>query len=167
MTSVAGILRRNWFYPLSLGLLGLVWVISRTATGQMSASDQRGFETALLIDVFVTLPTLFWVCFRRQLATKQLALGIIATMCAGLWATTWIVPAEGQFLLRQIGWARYVGLAILLMFEISIVVAAVRLIWKPKSDVRDFEALGVPPLVAKLMYAEARFWRWVFSKFRK
>lgn len=167
MTKVADILRRNWFYPLALGLLGLVWMVSRTAIGQVPESDQGWLEAALLVDVFVTLPLLFWFCFRRQLARKQLALGIIATMCGGLWAATWIVPVKDQFVLGQIGWVRYVGMALLLVFEIGIVVAAVRLIWKPKADARDFEALGVPPFVAKLMHAEARFWRWLFGKFRK
>lgn len=167
MTNVAGILRRNWYYPLALALFGVVWMVSKTELGRMSASDQRGFEIALLIDVFVTLPLLFWLCFRRQWAMKQLVLGIVATMCGGLWAATWIVPVEDQAILGQIGWVRYVGLGILLVVEIGIMVGLMRIIWKPKTEVRDIEAMGVPPFVAKLMLAEARFWRWVFSKFRK
>ena len=167
MTKFAAFLRLNWFFPLVLLLFAIVWALSAATINDASTADIRALELALLADVFVTLPVLFWLCFRNQSARQRLALGIVAAICSGLWFATWVVPAESQGYLRPFAWVRYIGVAIIVTVEVGLVVGIARIIWKPEAEARDIEALGVPPMVARLMMAEARFWRWVLHKFRK
>lgn len=156
-------LRRNWFWPLAVSLLACVWAIALIP----AVLQTPDFEWALLFDVFITLPVLFAICYRGTMTKLALGVRIIALQCAGIWLATKLVPVDSQSILPHLEWLRWAGLAILLLFEIRLMVAVVRLVWNPSAKQTDLEATGMPPFVAKLAMIEARFWRWVFAKFRK
>jgi dolichol kinase len=159
-------LAANWFFPVALILFLAVWGVVKSASA-LSQADLFNLESALVADAFLTLPVLYWLCFRGRQSKGKLLLGVIAVICSGLWLAGLIVPPSGQALLPQVAWLRYLGLAVIVMVEVRIAVLAVRLVWQPNAKAADLESHGVPPVIAKLMLLEARFWRWVFSAFRK
>ena len=157
----------NWFYPVALVLFVLVWALVTTSGAIPQAGHGFSLEVALLADVFLTLPALYWLCFRNRHGKARLFLGLIAVVCSGMWLAGQIVPVAEQRILPQFSWLRYTGLAIIVAFEVRLAALALRVMWKPQASLADLEGQGVPPIVAKLMIAEARFWRWVLSAFRK
>jgi peptidoglycan/LPS O-acetylase OafA/YrhL len=156
-------LKENWFWPVALLLVALAWSIARMAP----PSDLGGWELAVLFDVFITLPLLFVLCYRRKLRRGALVLRIVALQCLGIWLATKIVPAEGQTLLPHLEWLRYAGFAVLLLVELRIMVALFQIIFKPDATTKQLEDIGMLSFVAKLVLLEARFWRWVFGVFKR
>lgn len=167
MANLRKSLGANWFYPLAVVLIMLAWVISLVSLERLSSGAGPGFEIALLADVFVTLPVLYWLCFRKSHSPAKLVLGIIAVVCSGLWLAGYSVPTAEQRILPQLSWLRYAGLAIVIGFEVRLAALVIRMVWRPQVKMADLAAEGVPPLIAKLMLREVRFWKWVGSAFRK
>ena len=167
MANLRRALGANWFYPLAIGLIALVWALDIFSKGRFPSAGGTSLELAVLADVFVTLPVLYWLCFRKRHGLAKLLLGVTAVVCSGLWLAGQFVPATDQRILPQLSWLRYAGLAIIVGFEVRLAAVAFRMIWRPQTKVADLAAEGVPPVIAKLMLLEARFWRWVLSAFRK
>jgi hypothetical protein len=156
-------IKANWFWPIAMILTMLAW-----STAQMSPStDLAGWELAVLFDVLVTLPLLFLVYYRKKLGRSALIVRILALQCLGIWLATKLVPAEGQVLLPQLAWLRHAGLCVLVVIELRVMIALFQMIFKPGTTEQNLEAIGMPPLLAKLALMEARFWRWVFGIFKR
>jgi hypothetical protein len=156
-------LKENWFWPFTLVLIALAWLVSRN----LSPGDLKGWEWAVLFDVLVTLPVLFALCYRAKLRRNKLIIRILALQCLGIWLATKIVPIESQMVLPHLAWLRYAGIAVLVLIELRIMVALFKIVFKADTSARQLEDVGMPPLLAKLMLLEARFWRWVFSIFKR
>jgi hypothetical protein len=57
---------------------------------------------------------------------------------------------------------------VLFAFEVWIVLALIKLVFRPDTTANQIEQqLGAPPFIAKLILMEARFWRRVFSIFKR
>lgn len=69
--------------------------------------------------------------------------------------------------LPQLAWLRYAGLTVLMLIEVRIMVALFKILFKPGTSSKQLEDIGMPPFLAKLALLEARFWRWVFSIFKR
>ena len=155
---------RNWFV-LALPLLMLASL--QLATSVDWRTEGRMAEAVTLFDWCVSVPLLYYLCYRNQLSTRQLALRLLALACFGLWFATWLVPEPSQSLLPHLGWARMAGIAIIAAVEIRLVVAAIRIAFSRNATIEQLTlASGAPPLIAKLLLLEARFWRavWRFIK---
>lgn len=156
-------LKANWFWPVALGLSGVLWLLTNTLPPQ----DLGYWELAVLFDVLVTLPLLFMLCYCRTLTFKNLIIRIIALQCLGMWLATKLVPVESQMVLPQLSWLRYAGLIVLILIEVRIMVALFKVLFKPDTGSKQLEDIGIPPFLAKLALLELRFWRWVFSVFKR
>lgn len=156
-------LKNNWFWPLAIILVAFATLLSRTVPAQ----TLQGWEIAVLFDVLVTIPALFALCYRTKLTRGNLVVRILALQCLGIWFATKIVPLETQTLLPQLSWLRYLGLGVLVVIELRVMVVIFRIIFKSETNSSDLEKLGMPPLLAKLVLLEARFWRWVFSVIKR
>ncbi len=156
-------LRENWFWPVAFVLFTVAWSLSASLPPQ----DLSGWEMAVLFDALITLPLLFAICYRRKLTRKNLIIRILALQCLGIWLATKIVPIESQTLLPQLSWLRYAGLAVLVLIELRIMVALFKTVFKVDATSKQLEEIGMPPFLAKLALLEARFWRWVFSNFKR
>jgi len=153
----------NWFL-LVLPLLGLAaWLMSRSIAWR---SGGDGLEAALLIDACLTIPLLYLLCYGKRLPAWQLALRMIGLACAGIYLISYLVPAEAQRLLPHFEAARWVGLALIIAFELWLFVTAIRLVFRAGTTAEQVQAAtGAPPLLAKLLLLEARFWKWVARLF--
>lgn len=143
--------------------MAVAWLIAQFSSIKPDAS----WEYAIVFDVLFTLPILFFLCYRNKNSLKVNLLGIVALQCSGIWLATKIVPIESQNILPYLSWLRIAGLALLFLLEIGIMLALIKVVFKADTTATQVEQLGVPPFVAKLLLMEARFWRWVFSIFKR
>jgi hypothetical protein len=156
-------LKDNWFWPLVIMLSAFAAFIARTTP----VGALEGWEVAVVFDVLVTIPVLFALCYRAKLTRSNLIIRVVALQCLGIWLATKIVPVEAQSLLPQLAWLRYAGLAILVVIELRVMVALFNIVFKADTSTKQLEEIGMPPFLAKLALLEARFWRRVFSIFRR
>lgn len=156
-------LKANWFWPVALSSGVIVWLL----TNALLPQDLGYWEFAVLFDVLITLPLFFAICYRRTLTRKNLVIRIIALQCLGIWLAIKLVPVESQIVLPQLAWVRYAGLTVLIMIEVRIIFTLFKILFKPGTGSKQLEDVGMPPFLAKLALLEVRFWRWVFSVFKR
>jgi hypothetical protein len=156
-------IKSNWFWPFATLLIGFVWMIALRQPHSLPPK----WELALIFDAFVTLPMLFFLCYRRQLTGKVMLIRIVALQCLAIWLATKIVPLNDQQFLPRLVWIRYAGLAVLFIIELRLMVSLFKLVFKPDTKESQLQDLGMPLLLAKWVVLEARFWRWIFSLFKR
>lgn len=160
---MAALMRNNWFWPVAAVLAAAVWTLWTISQVPLS----QGFEKTLLFDSLITMPVLYLLyllCYRGSFTTTALMVRVLALQCAGVWLAAKFVPVGNQAILPYLTWVRWAGLAIITLFEIRLVVAVVKLQLKPTTRQDELEAVGMPPLLAKLALLEARFWRWILRR---
>jgi hypothetical protein len=162
-TRISGVVRRHWFYLLLP--LAIAASLNLRATIDWRV-DAAAMEVVTLFDWCVFLPAMFVLCYRSSLPRRALVLRTIGIVCGGIWAATVIVPDDRQSLIQAAAWLRYPGIAVLLFAEALVLVALVKIVTSKTPDAGELHRLGVPPILARLMLAEARFWRWVIHKLR-
>jgi uncharacterized membrane protein len=156
--------KENWFWPLAITLVTLAWTIGKFSQIEPNSS----WEYVVIFDMLVTLPVLYYVCYYKKVTLKHNIFRILALQCTGIWLATKIVPIESQSLLPYLSWLRFAGLAVLFVFEAWIGLALIKLIFRPDTTANQIQQqLGAPAFVAKLIHLEARFWRRVFSIFKR
>lgn len=154
--------RRHWFYLLLPLLLAIAFGFR--ATHPWAESPVIGEATALF-DWCLFVPCLYAICY-RDMPRRALAIRVLGLVCAGIWIAGLIVPVSAQTMLAQWGWLRGVGIAVLVAVEGWALVAVLRVIFSADADTKQLERQGIPPLLAQLMLAEARFWRWLWRRLR-
>lgn len=162
---MAGLMTRigaNWFYLVAGLALGVAALVPRYDPQPLPAE----WEAAVMLDILVTIPALFVLCYRKVLSRKALALRVLAVQCSGIFLASWIVPESQQMLLTYLYPLRWVGIVVLVTMELMLVATVVRLLFKSGTGTEHLVQQGVPETIARLMLLEARFWRWVFSRFR-
>lgn len=112
------------------------------------------------------MPILYIICY-RALTTRALVIRTAAISCAGLWIAHKIIPIANGTIIARLYWIRIVGTVVVAIAEAVALVAALRVMFGGEPDQDKLALSGVPPFMVKLMLAEARFWRWVWSKLRE
>jgi hypothetical protein len=164
MTRAFAVVRTHWYAPLFLAMLAAVWLLARNAAFMAS-----GGEAALLIDLCVTAPVLYALCYGKRQPVRQTAIKAIAIACAGVWLASWLIPAASQSILPHLTPIRWAGLVVIALVEVRLVIAAVRLAFSRSATAQDIaKASDAPQWIARLMLAEARLWRslWNFIRGR-
>jgi hypothetical protein len=155
----------NWFLLVLPLLLGVSWLFTRSIDWQASA---RTGEAVTLLDWMVSIPLLYFLCYRHTVQGRAMAIRLLALACLGVWIASRLVPAEAQDLLPHLSWPRMAGLAVLALIELRLLVLALKLAFSGKASAEELaERTGAPPLLAKLMLLEARFWRAVWRLIRR
>jgi hypothetical protein len=158
--NIGTIASRHWFY-----LLIPIWVASSWSLRSSYTWDVQPNvgEAIVLFDWCIFVPATFAVCY-RTMTPSSLALRVLALMCGGIWVAGKMVPPDAQMLLRDWSSIRWLGLSIVLLFEVAAMAAMLRIVFGEAPDPRALEQQGIPPFVAKLMIAEAKFWRWLWAR---
>lgn len=167
MTRAFGIKRwaaGNWFVLLLPFLLLASFLFTRTVEWQ---GEARIAEAVMIFDWCVSVPLLFFLCYRKTMPLGQMLVRLAALTCLGVWIAARLVPPDFQSLLPQLGWARMAGLAVLVLIELRLMVAAFRLVFSNTATADDLTGAGIPPFIARLMLTEARFWRAVWKLLRR
>jgi hypothetical protein len=156
-------LRRNWFPPLLAVLLAIELAFARSSDW----SQPRGPEAVMLFDLCLFIPFLHFLCYRRKLALKPLLIRTFALSFLGVWIASTLIPPDAQSLLAELGWARLAGIFILALIELRLLIVAIRMIFGGRATVAEIaERTGAPPWIARLMLAEAHFWKWLWRLIR-
>jgi len=160
-------LRIHWFWPVAIAILA----VNAAVILLDGWHSPRIKEIGVLFDLAVLVPMLYLVCYRQN--GKRTFIRAVALACLGIWAAGHIVPDENHALLTELGFLRYIGLAVLVAIEIRIGIEIFRLTFRSKSDAESDSAIeqkakeeGIPPWVAKLTAWESRVWRKAWLRFR-
>ena len=156
-------LRQHWFYALLP-----LWAAAAINFHLVHPWQQqpRLGEAVVLFDLCLFVPALYVLCYRKQRVPRVVALRVVALVCAGIWIAGRMVPDGAETLLRDWGWLRGIGIAVLAMGEVAAVVVMFRIVFSKTPDPKALIDSGIPPLIARMMLAETRFWRWLFSRLR-
>jgi hypothetical protein len=153
----------NWFFLVLPLLLAISFAVARQPGHELGSSA----EAVLLFDWCVTVPALYALCYRKALPLPRLLLRLVALACLGVWFVSWMVPVEAQEIVPHLSWARTAGLLVLALVELRLLLAALKIAFSDQGSAADIQkASGAPPLLAKLMLIEARFWRAVWKIIR-
>ncbi|MBB5709592.1 hypothetical protein [Sphingomonas xinjiangensis] len=155
------LIRQHWFY-----LLLPLWFAASVNLHFVHdwARQPRFGEAAALFDWCLFVPALYALCYRGRRPAKAVAVRVVALVCTGVWVAGRTVPDPAELVLRELGWLRGIGVAGLLLLELGAMIAMLRIAFSKKADAQALVDTGLPPLVARLMLAEARFWRWLFRR---
>ena len=126
-----------------------------------------GGEAAILADLCVVVPLLYFWCYRGRLPAHHLLVRSAALACMGLWLASLLIPAADQAILPHFSWARTLGILGLALVELYILIVLMKLLFSGKASLEEIsKRSGAPPFVARLMMAEARFWSWLWRLIR-
>jgi len=157
-------LKAHWFLPVAALVAGSDLALALVD----SWSSPALLEAGILIDLAVVLPALYWWCYRKR---GRAALLKAATLsCLGIWVAGHIVPNQHHDLISTVGFARYVGLAVLLVIELKLVVAIYRAASSKTGSNHALAAAkdaGMPDWAARLMAWEASVWRRAWDSVRR
>lgn len=162
MNRIAGWGQHHWFFLLLP--FWLVAALGFRATHPWSEQPALG-EAATLFDWCVFVPALYVLCY-RTMPRRALMLRTLALVCSGIRIAGKIVPAAAESVLTDLGWLRSAGITVLVLFEGLALVAMLRVIFGAAPNAAELERQGIPPLIARMMLAEARFWRWLWTRLR-
>lgn len=159
-------LKKHWFWPAAFAIVAVNAMVVAIDGWQAPRIKEFG----VLFDFALLIPALYLICYRAS--GKKAFVRTIALACLGVWATGHVVPSTHHFLISQIDWVRYVGLAVLVLIEIRLAIEIWRLAFRGHAEdasqaIREkAEKEGAPPWVAKLMAAEAKIWKqlWRFAR---
>ena len=151
-------LRGHWFYPLAIAV-----VLGDVSTLHFQDwRHPRLFESAVLFDLAVVLPLLYFWCYRARGTAVILPMVSLASL--GIWATSQLIPAEHQHVLNSVGWLRTMAIAVLAMVEIKILFGFYKMIFssdKTPEEIADELAndIKLPLWLMRLVALEARILR--------
>ena len=152
----------HWYAPLFVAMLVSAWLLARTPLFM-----EPGGEAALLFDLCLTAPILYCLCYAKRQPVQVTLIRALAIASGGLWLATWIIPPSEQLLLPQLAPLRWIGIAVLALFELKLSIAAVRMAFSGRGSAEDLRAAsGAPIWIARLMLWEARMWRGLWRLIR-
>lgn len=150
------LLKTHWFLPVVVLVAGGDLALALID----SWSDPALLEAGILFDLAIVLPALYWWCYRQRGRTALLK--AVALSCLGIWVACHIVPDQHHGLISTVGFARYIGLAVLLVIELKLVVTIYRAAFSRAGANHALAAAkdaGMPEWAARLMAWEASLWR--------
>ncbi len=159
-------LRSHWFVLAAAA----VAIADGAAIALDDWSNPSLLEAGLLFDLCVVIPALYLWCYRAR--GKAALLRAVALACLGMWIAGHIVPDQHHQLLSTVGFARYIGLGVLLVIEIKLVAMVYRAAFRSEPDaaraaLESAEKAGMPEWVARLMAWEASLWRRAWDALRR
>jgi len=161
--STQNTLRSNWFFIAA----PIILVADATGIYVDRWETPRPLEAALIFDIAVLIPLLYFVCYRAQ--GKAAIVRAVALACLGIWALGHVVPDANHFLLEKIKYLRYVGILVLTYFEIRLLMFIFESIFNADATQSDSiskitKETGLPKWAAKLVVWEAAFWSKIWKK---
>jgi hypothetical protein len=149
----------HWYLPAFVAILAGCWFLARHAVFMAA-----GGEAALLIDLCLTAPVLYLLCYARRQPLRVSLVRALAIACGGVWLAGWLIPADQQQLLGQLAPLRWAGLSMVALLEVAVLAAAIRIAFSATGTARDVTAVtGAPEWVSRLMLWEAQLWRALWS----
>ena len=163
-TNIRSTLRAHWFVLAAI----LVAASDFTVAKLDNWSNPEILEAAILFDLGVVIPALYFWCYRSR--GKAAVLRAVALSCLGIWVAGHVVPSEHHHLLSAAGFVRYIGLAVLVVIELKLVFMIYRTAFRRESNATILTAAndaGLPKWVAHLLAWEASLWLRAWDALRR
>ena len=120
---------------VTLPLAAIAIVVSDVAVAMLDDWSRPALlEAAILFDLGLLIPALYWWCHRAR--GKAAVLRAIGLGCLGVWVAGHVVPDEHHAILGTVGAIRYLGLAILVAIELKLVAHVLRATFGRNPDAR-------------------------------
>lgn len=162
MPKIATAARQNWFYFVLPVLLGIAFGFR--ATHPWGDQPQFG-EAATLFDWCLFVPLLYQYAIAICLAARwRSARWLWRVADCGSLARSFLTLRRQSF--ARWGWLRTVGITFLVLAEGAALTTMLRIVFGSAPDPKEIEKQGMPPVLVKLMMAEARFWRWLWLRLK-
>jgi len=157
--------RERWFFLIVLPFaIAIEWAFA--ASLDWSAYPRS--EWVALVDLCGLMPVLYLAAFTSDLSAKARGLRALGIAGIGLFAASWIVPSANQFLIADLASLRSAMFVCILAFEGFVFWKVLQALYAKNADAKAIERdFAVPPFVAKLLVLEAKFWKAVWSLFRR
>ncbi|WP_336946322.1 hypothetical protein [Asaia sp. HN010] len=152
-------IRKNWFYIYGLVSYALLFLWFSSVISATLPQRARSWLVCFWVG---TLLTSFFCCYRPRSLGQGLMRGVSLGGSA-LWLAQATLPCMSTVFLGRTGWLRALSISFVLICEGAALIALLRVIFGRECDPRFLEARGIPPVVVRLMLAEARFWRRVLE----
>ncbi|MGB3471896.1 MAG: hypothetical protein WBA51_13830 [Erythrobacter sp.] len=157
--------REKWFYLL---VLPIAFAIEWGFAASLDWTAYPRSEWVALVDLCVLMPLIYLCLFSSDLSGKARVLRAAAIAGIGLFAASFIVPHNNQYLIAQLSSVRNVMAVFIIAFEGWVLWKVLDAIYRKGADAgaleRDF---ALPQWVAKLMVLEAKFWKAVWNFLRR
>jgi len=158
-------LRAHWFFLAAVAVVSTDLFIGTSDDW----SNARLLEAGIIADLTIFIPALYLWCYRSR--GKAALLRAVALSCLGIWIAGYIVPSEHQLLLAEIGFIRYIGLAVLLVIQLKLMAMIYRAAFQSDSDATSAALTsvkdgGMPEWVARILAWEASLWRKAWDALR-
>ncbi len=146
------------------------WAFYYNSNNVLNDYGQAKFEWLFMLDGLLVLPVLCWFCVADK---KAASIKAVVYLCLAILIGSIIIPEENKVIWSYLESGRFVILAMLLLFELTVVVTvywAIRAGLNRAADPDDAIAAPVykwlgSGLVAKIMCFEARMWSFlIFNK---
>jgi hypothetical protein len=115
-----------------------------------------------LIDFALLLPVIYFLYLRSRTTLKAALLRSFAIGAAGVAYAAWLMPEGAGDILPFLAWLRWTALPLVIFIELAAFVAVMRYVWSSDPQEEELIRQGMPPILVKLLIAEARFWKRVF-----
>ena len=149
----------HWFYALLAVCLFAAWRVSLLPH---TLSDPITTERVYLIDFALLLPLIYAFYLRSRVPVKAVIVRSLALGAAGISYAAWLMPEGTGEVLPFLAWLRWVAMPLVIAIELAAFVALMRYLYGSEPREEELIAQGIPPLVVRLLLAEARFWKRVF-----
>lgn len=159
-------LTSHWFFLAALAVVAADLAVTLLDDW----TNPRVLEAGVLFDLSVVIPAMYLWCYRSR--GKAAVVRAIALSCLGIWVAGHVVPNEHHQILSTVGFARYIGLAVLIAIEIKLVVMILRATFRRDSEpstavLATAKDAGMPEWAARLMAWEASLWRKAWDAIRR
>ena len=155
----------HWYFWIALPLLV---AIEAAFAFTLPWSEYPRAEWVVLFDMCVFLPALHAIAYRNAVPRRTLVIRTLAIAGLGLWLSRYLVPVESQQALLHLGYLRNLFIGVTIIFELGAMVLVIRAAFARDADPKRLERdFALPPLLARLMVWEARFWKSVAGWFRR
>ncbi len=151
--------RGYWFYAVLALALFAAWQVSLTPE---SLADPITTERVFLFDFALFLPALYFVYLRSRVSLKAAILRALGLGAAGIAFAAWLMPEGTGEILPFLSWLRWTALPLIIVLELAAFVALMRYAYGSNPQEEELVRHGMPPLIAKLLLMETRFWKRVF-----
>ncbi len=157
--------REQFFFLLVVPLvLAIEWSVA-------SSVDWRAYpriEWAALADMCLVLPLIYFAFFSSKLEIKARLIRTAGISGLGMFAVQFIVPEANQFVTPYLAQLRNTLIVFVIIFEGWVLYKLAQAVFKRDADARTLERdFAMPEWIAKLMLVEARFWKTVWSFFKR
>lgn len=143
--------------------IALFWLNYYQGNNSMNQFGKANFEWLYLIDVFISLPIICFLCIKNK---KEALLKTLVLCCLAVFIGSYIIPVQNKFIWNYLESGRYFVLTFLLLLEliaIATVYLSIRVTINQQGDpdnaiIKPIQRMLGQSIYTKILSFETRMW---------